>query len=152
MTSCSICLEENDMQIYTLPECNHSFHTNCILAWFRKGNKSCPLCKDQGVECVNYATNKLVSLLTISQTKYSPKCLKSISNDYLEHCLKVIKYKEEINEMIKGLNKRCKNMKRKLKKMNEKTNIFKEQILSYNIEKVIVPVKHIFFSDEVNST
>ena len=47
---CIICLEslENEPQ-YKLPECNHSFHQNCIMHWFRDGNNKCPLCNNLGV-------------------------------------------------------------------------------------------------------
>ena len=42
---CSICLNDlNIEQIYTLPECNHKFHTKCIFTWFDKNN-NCPLCR-----------------------------------------------------------------------------------------------------------
>ena len=31
---------------YTL-DCNHKYHTKCIVEWFRKGNAGfCPLCND----------------------------------------------------------------------------------------------------------
>ena len=34
---------------YTLPECGHTFHTSCILQWFRQGQAvTCPLCRDLG--------------------------------------------------------------------------------------------------------
>ena len=36
---CSICHEELNGDIYTLPECNHKYHTNCIITWFRTGKK-----------------------------------------------------------------------------------------------------------------
>ena len=33
---CVICQEElSNRQAYTLPECGHSFHTECIVTWFR---------------------------------------------------------------------------------------------------------------------
>ena len=44
---CSICLEElmeND-NVHLLHECEHPFHTECIITWFRSGNQDCPLCR-----------------------------------------------------------------------------------------------------------
>ncbi len=36
---CVICLETlNSKPTYSLPECNHTFHQNCIMHWFRQGN------------------------------------------------------------------------------------------------------------------
>ena len=48
---CSICHEplSNSEQIYTLPECSHRFHTNCIMHWFRAYNGRCPLCNNEGI-------------------------------------------------------------------------------------------------------
>ena len=42
---CSICLSELGDNDYTL-ECNHTFHTKCIVEWFRKSKGNCPLCND----------------------------------------------------------------------------------------------------------
>ena len=47
--TCPIChgdFNENDM--YILPECDHMFHTDCIISWFRQGNSTCPYCNNPG--------------------------------------------------------------------------------------------------------
>lgn len=47
-TECAVCLgefEEGEL-IKQLPNCNHSFHSSCIDAWFRD-HSSCPLCRLQ---------------------------------------------------------------------------------------------------------
>ena len=49
---CVICqdiLDNGETDFYTLPECNHCYHTNCIITWFRAGHNNCPCCGDQGV-------------------------------------------------------------------------------------------------------
>ena len=47
---CAICQDSiSDGTNYTIPECSHSFHTNCLMTWFRKGHNFCPLCKHPGV-------------------------------------------------------------------------------------------------------
>lgn len=48
---CAICHEDLTCELYTLPECNHTFHTNCIMTWFRAptGSNKCPLCNNSGV-------------------------------------------------------------------------------------------------------
>jgi predicted amidophosphoribosyltransferase len=44
---CPICREElKSSPTYTLPNCQHKFHTNCIITWFRSGHSSCPNCRD----------------------------------------------------------------------------------------------------------
>ena len=48
---CPICLDNinNIDQSYNL-DCNHSFHTKCIVKWFRSNNKTCPICRDMPKE------------------------------------------------------------------------------------------------------
>ncbi|CAO2140613.1 unnamed protein product [Urochloa humidicola] len=44
---CSICLgqfEDGDM-CSVMPACRHHFHTDCIAAWFKASNNTCPLCR-----------------------------------------------------------------------------------------------------------
>ena len=44
---CMICLENlSNEQQYSLPECSHTFHQNCIMQWFRSGSHKCPLCNN----------------------------------------------------------------------------------------------------------
>lgn len=35
----------NDDSRFTL-ECQHTFHTKCLMSWFRSQNEGCPLCRD----------------------------------------------------------------------------------------------------------
>lgn len=45
--NCVICAEEAEAaDLHWLP-CGHGFHTDCIVDWFRRGKKSCPLCRDE---------------------------------------------------------------------------------------------------------
>ena len=59
---CVICQEElSNRQAYTLPECGHTFHTECIVTWFRHRpssqdellpDGSCPCCCNKGINYV----------------------------------------------------------------------------------------------------
>ena len=61
---CVICQENlSDHPSYKLPECNHEFHTHCIVTWFRHYNflesnsdGRCPCCGNTGIN--NLSTNK----------------------------------------------------------------------------------------------
>ena len=46
---CAICHETLNDNLYTLPECTHVFHTNCIMHWFRAKHNTCPLCMNTGI-------------------------------------------------------------------------------------------------------
>ncbi len=46
---CAICRGVLESDIYhKLSECNHQFHSECIIQWFRSGGNICPLCADEG--------------------------------------------------------------------------------------------------------
>lgn len=50
INQCMVCLENiSESDSYTL-SCDHIFHTNCIMNWFRSRSSSgnCPLCNDTG--------------------------------------------------------------------------------------------------------
>ena len=67
---CAICQEGLSMaQTYKLPECGHTFHTHCIVTWFRtrppsNSNEgyfdamvqggSCPCCGNKGINNISY--------------------------------------------------------------------------------------------------
>lgn len=54
---CVICQDTlSEYPIYKLPECNHEFHTHCIVTWFRHNNLTgtqldgrCPCCGNTGI-------------------------------------------------------------------------------------------------------
>jgi hypothetical protein len=54
---CVICHETNGEQVYCIPECNHKYHTNCIMTWFRAGHNTCPLCNNQGINAQTQPTS-----------------------------------------------------------------------------------------------
>lgn len=47
---CMICKDElSCYQCYTLPECKHTYHTHCLISWFRNGDARCPYCGNKGI-------------------------------------------------------------------------------------------------------
>ena len=65
---CSICLQDfvnkstNPLEsTYKIPECGHTFHTNCLMQWFRREQR-CPLCRDIGTTPTNsYEANRMIA-------------------------------------------------------------------------------------------
>ena len=68
---CMICHENlSSAQTYKLPECNHVYHTHCIVTWFRhRPNEvgmgssidgKCPYCGDRGINHITDQTNGYV--------------------------------------------------------------------------------------------
>ncbi len=54
--SCPICLAEygNLKEVIEMPTCMHSYHSKCILEWFRD-HKNCPYCRKDVKECLEKA-------------------------------------------------------------------------------------------------
>ena len=47
---CLICHEELcSKNSYKLPECKHTYHTDCIIDWFTRGSSKCPYCSNKGI-------------------------------------------------------------------------------------------------------
>ena len=61
LKTCSICLEEiTPLRQFTLPQCKHQFHRNCIADW-NKRSKECPNCRGPIVDDLNSKTKIAVS-------------------------------------------------------------------------------------------
>ena len=127
---CSICLENiNKEQSYTLPECNHCFHTNCIMHWFRIGNTNCPYCNNNGVNgsqfTGRYSKERYKLLRRSSRNKNAPKILK----DYVNNLKKLEKQYNDNKKLIReiyqkdGQFKLLKKQINKLEKKNREINI-----------------------------
>ncbi|CAK5052531.1 unnamed protein product [Meloidogyne enterolobii] len=43
---CTICLSTlRSDNVYTLKNCNHTFHHECVTRWISEGSKTCPTCR-----------------------------------------------------------------------------------------------------------
>ena len=79
---CPICLEDISDNSYTL-ECNHKYHTECIVKWFRNNNNTCPLCKDvQDYSNFSYWTKiqTIQEIKKLGRRKTCPDGIKKILN------------------------------------------------------------------------
>ena len=161
---CAICQENLGSETYVLPECNHIFHTNCIMTWFRlkATNNKCPLCNNAGINHLSEVDNlsqqtKLTAaenykkMRTFSRRKDAPKELKNK--------VKKLKKLEELDKKRKKEFKEFKNSKLpdltanqinkkfcgfRRKKWQLCRKIRKQRILigfQQNIINIIIPVK-----------
>lgn len=110
---CSICLgniDYNDKSSYTL-DCTHTFHTNCIINWFRSENSNgrCPLCN-----------------LSENSTGYS--YLSWYNRDYVNNRFNIIKKYGRKNEAPDKLKKDLE----KIKKLENEAKIFNKEKIEFN--------------------
>ena len=69
---CAICREDLCQNTHTL-ECNHTYHTNCIMNWFRTPEATkCPLCQAAPTVTYSYLDSKsyLTNLKRFSRKKF----------------------------------------------------------------------------------
>ena len=95
---CVICLDPLETEIYSLPECTHKYHTNCILHWFRAGHNKCPLCNNVGI---NGASDLYYEMRGAALQNYKKMCRLARKKDAPADLLKQIqkiKKKEATNK------------------------------------------------------
>jgi len=104
MDICCICHENLESETYTLPECNHTFHTNCIMTWFRapSGSNKCPLCNNSGINKLKDLDNLHWSERQRAEENYKKVRASSRRKDCPKHLKKMI-------EKLKDLEKKQKD-------------------------------------------
>ena len=157
---CLICHDDlNSCQKYSLPECNHEYHTDCIIQWFRTGNSNCPYCNSKSENDCNdsecyYDRRKIIDssykmIKTFSKKEEAPKILKSKIKS-IEKILDQIKdIKNDLilikNEegTLKDLQKKNSQYRSKLWAKNRLLYTKKNMLVSIvNIVPIIIPKKN----------
>jgi hypothetical protein len=79
LPKCPICLDPLRSNKHTL-DCGHSFHTECIVSWFRTGNSSCPNCRDTSEHKMRFwkRRSRFEINKRLSARKNAPRLLKSL--------------------------------------------------------------------------
>ena len=162
---CAICHEPLENDKYKIPECNHEYHTNCIITWFRTGKNRCPLCNNEGInnmqqmeENTSWAQRRVAyenykRLRIFSRKKEAPSSLKKM-------VMKLKKWEEKQRILIKEI-KETKESKhphltgmqiwRKFRKLRtKKWRIYRQirnlkELIGFqqNITNIIIPIKQI---------
>jgi hypothetical protein len=144
--NCSICLDNmiDENFIYTIPECNHKFHTNCIIEWFRTEHGNCPLCRGTPGLSVRNRKNLLSIILNYAKRKNAPKQLVKMVDKY-KKLREAHKTTRSDMTIFKRTNKEILNKYRKLRSKNfnlyMKLNASKRELSSLPVRHITIPRK-----------
>jgi hypothetical protein len=135
--TCSICLNEfgEDEQCHCLDECNHKFHTKCIISWFRKAS-TCPNCRDNTVDEIKHIPaftlrERGKELRKIARKKDAPEALK-------KQVAKLKKIDAEMKEKAKVLSEFRKEHKEVLNTYNKlRSSRWNLQTKKFKMERLI---------------
>jgi hypothetical protein len=139
---CSICLtdlQQQENNTHIIPECGHSFHSNCLIEWLRIGDKSCPMCRGVQNNRRRTSPNILNMLIAYSKRKNASKNLTKLVNKYKKVKIafdssnkKYVSYKKKHKTIIKEKNK----LWSKKWSAERKLNLIKHELLSIPIDTV----------------
>jgi hypothetical protein len=155
-TDCCICLQSlsNNTDTYTIPECNHTFHTNCIIPWFRTSNPNCPYCRStmdnepRGFFDPYTREGRYKMIRNIARKKNAPVHLKKMVNKLINFNKKLDEQrkkftlwkKSEEGKKFKELSKKASKLRGVRKWINlRKIRELKSAIADYPI--IPVPIK-----------
>ena len=142
---CMICKEELlCSQCYTLPECNHTYHTNCLITWFRNGDSRCPYCGNKGInnKDADFSRHDRSRYYSIHYEKQSLIDIKK--NIYLKKydnnkiCLNIRKLFEKIKVLEENYKVECekfKEFRQSLKQTPAIYNETKKKMMAYRNRK-----------------
>ena len=158
-SKCPICYDLLDTEdTYIIPDCLHTFHTNCIVHWFRNGYTHCPLCNHSGLGTNKYVSQSIMPFhSSVKNNKTKFKLIKDHvkKNNGPQWLQKKIKLFNKNEDKIKQIKKKIKEMvnsegvyndiHKKIKKIEKELNILEwdskkneKIIMSFPIYPVII--------------
>lgn len=84
--NCSICLDNlNSSPTHELSECNHKFHSSCLISWLRVNN-GCPMCRGVASnKSVYYRSGGTIFRHILSFCRSKKNKSKNLKNIYLKY-------------------------------------------------------------------
>lgn len=147
---CPICKEETtETEKYTIPECNHWFHTDCIMAWYRHGNNKCPMCRDSGMSC-RYNMENIKFIRNYARRKDAPKQLKAYVEKIRKAEAKLKQLSAEIREFnnsipsektVKEILKDSRKHRDKVYRIKNTIWKLKRGLMTFNVQQILIVKK-----------
>jgi hypothetical protein len=136
--NCAICFNKlNGHDTYTIPECKHKFHTNCIMTWFRMGHSKCPLCNDKGINQDITQSNLTFSLIHNNIDEYSWIYKRRVLQENYKKMRRLSK-RETASKHLKKSVKKLENQEKKLKNLSiEQKNFLISKQENLTVKEII---------------
>ena len=137
---CCICLDTmNDNSQTHILSCEHKYHTECIIDWFRKGKSHCPLCNDNPIQPNSeggfdyyWPNNQLLNeRCSLIRRKYGRK------KDCPENVKNAINKLREFEKLYKEANKEYKETQRNPEYKKLKAELRKKRTIMYKYNRNI---------------
>lgn len=93
---------------YRLPECHHTFHTACVVAWFRTGDSRCPVCRNPGIN--HLELEKPLSVTKANHTLRTKEIFRYVKA-----------HRESCSRYVVGLVDRWAQLQERVKKVDQET-------------------------------
>jgi hypothetical protein len=156
---CAICHENLEDNIAQIPECNHKFHSECVITWFRMGKSKCPYCNTEFAHKKkstpprhifrrNLICEEYKDIYNYSRRKNANPKIKKQVKKITDLNKSLITITKEFNKMIKSDKSYKEVMKYKRKYRDKKWRLkrkiysLKRKVVSYvNIIPIIVQKK-----------
>lgn len=128
---CMICKQELSSQpCYTLPECKHTYHTSCLVSWFRNGDNKCPYCGNRGIN--NSSVDNIYKHYF---------CKTAFENQYINDLKKFMNNKKNIN------NDSAIKLKKVFEKIKKLEDSLKQNKLNYKAYKEKIKNEPVLYSE-----
>ena len=138
---CVICTETINDEVYSL-ECNHKFHTKCIIDWFRYCG-TCPICRSAPKFRTSDILIRSKILRKISFRKDAPRSLIKLVEKMkkVEAQVKELKSAQSAHRNLhKEIFKSHNKLKEKLCNARVKENKLKKELGMYTDHKLKLPI------------
>jgi hypothetical protein len=139
---CCICLNnmDNELLIHKIAECNHKFHSSCLIEWLRTSNQ-CPMCRNEKTFYRNKSSLFRIIIDFLKGKKNKNKHLqilykkyKTTKNNYEKEKKSQREFKKEHKTFIKQYN----DKKRKNRQLSWKLQRIRRQIYDLPIVPILI--------------
>ena len=137
-------IQENNS--YKLEECNHKFHTDCIIKWLRTDHSNCPMCngianQNQRIYYRTDRSYRFKLILNYSRRKNASKKVVNIVNKYKKINKKYIQAKKEFslfNRIHKNIFKEKSKYQTKIWRLRRSVEKLKRDICVIPVHPIII--------------